>query len=122
MYVISPTIFSPGFSAEKSRLTRSDSGWPGPCSVSDARHGLGWHGSQLQLAHQLADELLARLLAAADQRGVQAPIAVFLVVRLEQRLDLQLGVFPAAFLSRFAAVTSIRSTRISIPPAIRTSG
>src|SRR5207302_1919545 len=53
--------------------------------------------NQLQLAHELADELLADLLAAADQRGVEAPVSVFLIVRLEQCLDLQLEHFPPLF-------------------------
>jgi hypothetical protein len=42
---MSPTIFSPGSSAVKSRLTKSGIGpaWPS-CSVSEQRQGFGWHG------------------------------------------------------------------------------
>src|SRR5581483_67487 len=54
-------------------------------------------GDQLQLAHELADEFVAGLLAAADQLGVDPPVAVLLVVELEQGLDLQLEYLPAFF-------------------------
>ena len=43
---MSPTIFSPGFPAEKSRLTRFGIGPAAPCSVSECRHGFGWQGSR----------------------------------------------------------------------------
>src|ERR1700683_2446928 len=39
---------------------------------------------QAQLAHQVADQLRAALLAAADQAGGDAPGSVFLVIGLEQ--------------------------------------
>ena len=52
-------------------------------------------GDQAQLAHELADQLQAGLLAAADQGGVQTPVAVGGIVRLEQRLYLDFQQFPA---------------------------
>src|SRR5579875_2300646 len=45
-------------------------------------------GLESQLAHDGADEFGAALLAAADQRCVHAPVAVFLVIRVEKGLDL----------------------------------
>ena len=57
------------------------------------RPGLARH--QAQLAHQPADELGRAPLAAAQQRGVQAPVPVLAVVRLEQRADLELENFPS---------------------------
>jgi hypothetical protein len=45
--------------------------------------GLRLAGLQAQLAHELADQLGAALFAAADQDLVHAPVAVFLVVKLE---------------------------------------
>src|SRR5579871_550242 len=41
-------------------------------------------GFQAQFPHEAADELGTALLAAADQRGVHAPVAVLLVIRLKQ--------------------------------------
>src|SRR6516164_8588552 len=46
MYVISPTIFSPGAAAEKSRFTRSGIGPASPCRVVDGRHGRGWQATR----------------------------------------------------------------------------
>src|SRR5204862_4743667 len=40
-------------------------------------------GLQAQLAHELADQLAAGLLAAAHQLGVDAPVPIFRVIRLE---------------------------------------
>src|SRR5271166_4656257 len=48
----------------------------------------GLAGHQVQLPHELADQLVADLLAAADQGRVHAPVPVFFPVGLEQRLDL----------------------------------
>src|SRR5262249_26482003 len=48
----------------------------------------GLAGLQAQLTHELADQLVAGLLAAADQGSVHAPVPVFGVVRLEERPDL----------------------------------
>jgi pimeloyl-ACP methyl ester carboxylesterase len=47
MYVMSPTIFSPGAPAVKSRCTRSGMAcsWPSP-SVRLNRHGRGWQDSR----------------------------------------------------------------------------
>ena len=46
IYVMSPTIFAPGLSAVKSRLTRSGIGPAAPCSVSERRQGFGWQGTK----------------------------------------------------------------------------
>ena len=46
MYVISPTIFSPGAAAEKSRPTESGIGPAWPCWVVEGRHGRGWQATR----------------------------------------------------------------------------
>jgi hypothetical protein len=85
---MSPAVFCPGFSAVKSRLTRSGTGPARPsCPVNECRHGFGLAGLQVQLPHEAADELGTAPLAAADQRGAHAPATVFLVIRIEQGLD-----------------------------------
>src|SRR5690606_9850122 len=48
---------------------------------------------QVQLPHQPADQLGANLLADTDKLGVDTPVAVGLVVVVEQRSDLDLQVF-----------------------------
>jgi hypothetical protein len=50
--------------------------------------GLRLAGLQAQLTHDLADRLVVDGLAAADQGGVNSPVPVPGVIRLEQRLDL----------------------------------
>ena len=73
---------------EKSRLTRPGIG---PALGQRVPPRLRLARLQAQLAHELADQLRARLLAAAGQGGVQAAVQLFLAVRLEQRpyLDFQ---------------------------------
>jgi hypothetical protein len=93
---MSPTIFWPGFSAVKSRLTRSGIGGAAPsCSVSEWRVRPGLAGFRAELAHEPADELVAALFPAADQDLVHAPVAVFLVIRLQQGFYLDLQEFPS---------------------------
>jgi hypothetical protein len=43
---MSPTIFSPGAAAEKSRFTRSGIGPAAPCLVVEGRQGRGWQGTR----------------------------------------------------------------------------
>jgi hypothetical protein len=43
---MSPTIFSPGLPAVKSRFTRSRIGPAAPCPVNEQRCGLGWQGTK----------------------------------------------------------------------------
>ena len=65
---MSPTIFSPGTTALKSRFTRSGSARrPLDGGGRPPRPRLA--GDQAQLAHELADQLRAGLLAAAGQGG-----------------------------------------------------
>ena len=53
------------------------------------------HGHQAQLTHQSADQLGRAPLAAAQQRGVQAPIPVLAVVCLKQSPDLDFQQLPS---------------------------
>ena len=66
--------------------------WRSRPQSATARRRLAGH--QAQLAHELADQLLACLLAAADQGGVHAPVPVGAVVGLEERRDLDFQQLP----------------------------
>jgi hypothetical protein len=79
---MSPTIFWPGFSAVKSRLTRSGIG-PAVLLGQRVPPRLRLAGLQAQLAHDPADGLVIDLLAAADQGRVNTPVPIFGVIGIE---------------------------------------
>src|ERR1700730_16755160 len=83
MYVMSPTIFSPGVTAPKSRFTRSGIGPALPCRVVDGRHG----------RDQPADQLGARGDAPAGQLDGDAPVAVRAVGIVKRLPDQELKLF-----------------------------
>jgi hypothetical protein len=91
---MSPTIFWPGLSAVKARAGGALLGQRAPPRPGLARH-------QAQLAHQPPDELGAAQLAAPGQQGVQPPVAVLAVIRVEQCLDLYFQKFPSSGSRRF---------------------
>jgi hypothetical protein len=65
-----------------------------PCSVSERRHGPGWHGTRPSSRISRRTQLGTAQLAAAGQHRVDAPVPVLAVIRLEQRLYLNLQQFP----------------------------
>src|SRR6266545_1675221 len=87
MYVISPTIFSPGADAVRSgrRILVGQAVPPGPRLT----------GHQAQLAHQGADQLRGTGVARPQQRGVDPPVTVRLVRQLENHHDQLFQFLPA---------------------------
>src|SRR6476661_2305337 len=77
---MSPTIFSPGASAVKSRSTRSGIDPAVPSfSVRLARHGRGWHGTRPLVTHDGTDQLEPGWDAPTAQLGMYPTVAVGLV-------------------------------------------
>src|SRR5262249_16972595 len=92
---MSPTHLTPGACAVKSRATSSATACSGSPAMVVRLYGFGCSCHEIQFPHQLVTDVFA----GANQLGVDAPIPIGAVERVEQRLDLD-PEFLAAFVGR----------------------